>query len=739
MTYHYSEKFLNTLNVSNIEVANQLLDIFNDAFIGFENSNLNSNKLYIQFCHYDKNGVKQGKSTLFIVEPNLVQFYETGILEINEIDSLINRIIRNCDLSYSERDTFNDQLRITIEKYALKDFVETIIKDYINQNSSIVEQLNYQIVVDPQAAQLYINDQPVETVNGVYNNQGKAGTEIKIKIDMQGYHIIEDSFILNNGIQKKYILQPIYTKFHLAINPCDANIKLYKSNNLEIMPLSDATSDQNIDLSDLEEIELNKYDDMYCQDLKLYDQFIIYASKRLYKPYTYAFTNLDNIYKVINLEQYKVHVTINLDPIYDNAHVSINGKSVDVFPYEMDCAVGEYLEIDAFTDDGMRYSNFVIINESDIANGLIFNITFTHTYQLDISVTNDNARLYVNSQLVGQCYSGEFIEDSVVDIRVELEGYIPINERILIKNNISKTYTLNELIPRIPVTISVSPDDSLLSINGIPVLNPYISEVYENSTLSIRAIKDGYYSYNEKFVVNQSVNKNIVLTELPEQNVSVNIDCNIENIICYINDQLFSVPGTLIVEKGAQIKIDAFKDGYKNYQKQFVIDQDQDILIEMIPISEPTTVLLTLNINKSNALVMVNSKQIDPIDENCRIYEINIQKDAVADVLVTLTGYSPYRERFICNENIVKNIYLEKDPELEMYKLQVYVQNSGATLQINGVVEASPFIRSYRSRAPINIKCKLDGFRTFEQNLIMTKDAIVPIILDKLISIKPMN
>lgn len=729
MKYSYSEDFLNELDVSNIDIANKLLTIFNDAFLGFENSELNENQLYIRMCHYDKDGVKLGKSTLFVIEPNLVQFYETGTLEINELKSLVSRIIINCDLSYSERNNFENELRIMVEKYALTDFIKVVTKDYINQNSTVIENINYQIVADPQNAQIYINGELVESVNGVYNGTAKAGSEIVVRVEAQGYQIEQESFILNSEIQKVYNLVPIYTKFHLAIEPSDAEINLYK---IKESIDSNGSNDQN-----LEEISLIKKDDMYCADLKLYDQFILYAKKRMYKPHTYSFTNLDNIYKVINLESYKVHVTINLDENYPDAFVSINGKSVDVFPYQMDCAIGEFLTIKAHTGDGLKYSNFVVINEADIADGLTFNITFTKTYMVTLSTTNENALMCVNSELIGNQYRGEFIENSVVDVRVELEGYVPINEKILVRENVNKVYILNELIPRLPVTVSVFPEDAFLSINGIHVMNPHIFEVYENSVLSIRAMKSGYYPYTEKVVVNQPIIKNISLIELPVQNAVLNISCNVEEATCYVNDHIFDIPGSLTVAVGTKLKIEVFKDGYNTYQNEIVVNESQDLIINLEPLINPNTVILTLNVNRSNALVMVNSRQIDPIEGSNDVYELSVPINTMVDILVTLQGYSPYREKFICTENTTKNIIMEKDPELEMHKLQVYVQNPGATLLINGIVEASPFVREYRQRTPINIKCHLEGFRPFEQNIVMTEDIIVPIVLEKLINVKP--
>lgn len=736
--YHYSENFLSSLNISNIEVANQLLDIFNEAFLGFENSDLNQNQLFIRFCHYDKTSVKLGVSTLFAVAPNLVKFYESNILEIDEINNLVSRIIRQCDISYSNRENFEDDLRLTIEKYALKDFINVVVKDYINKNSSIVERINYQIVIDPIDAQLYINDQPVETINGVYNSCSKANTTINVKIDKQGYNLLQDSFILNSEINKQYTLQPIYIKAHFAVVPDNATINLYKVSNIDIQPLSidqykpyclEDVLPPEIDLSNLEEIDLNKIDDMYCQDLKMYDRFILYVKKRLYKPFVYTFTALDNIHKVVSLEDYKVHVTINLDEQYkDNSHVSINGKSIDVFPYEMDCAIGEFLKIEAFTDGGLQYSNFVIINEADIANGLIFNISFTKMYHLSVSLTQ-KAQLYINGVFVGDYFEGDFVENSIIDVKVQLDGYVPINDQLIITHNINKTYTLDELIPRIPVVISVNPNNALLTINGKQVLNPYISEVYENSTLNIRASCDGYYAYNEKFIITQPFNKNIDLTPLPIVDVTLKITCNIEDVTCYINDQIFTLPGSLVVPVGSRLKIEVFKDGYTSYNQEIVVNESQDLNIELQPLQNPDNCTLSLYVDKVNALVMVNGKQIDPVSINN--YEISIAKNTIVDLQVTLPGYSPYYERFVISDDTQKRIYLEKQPELEMYRLSVFVQNMGAILKINDIVQSHPFVKDYRSRTPVNIKCYLDGYVTFEQNVIMTQNLIIPIVLEK--------
>ena len=722
--YHYSEDFLSGLDVSNLEIANQLLSIFNEAFLGFENSTLNQEQLFIRFCKWDKDTVKLGSSVLFSFEPNFIKFYETSTLEIQELEPLVSRIIRQCDLSFNERSSIQDDLRLTIEKYALQDFITVCTKEFINQNSSVVENISYQVVTDPQDAQLYINGLAVQTVNGVYNSQGKAGTVISVKVEAQGYCTLTDTFTLGKETSKTYTLEPQYIKVHFAVVPDDAEVKLYRVHG-EVegaQPLSDLPSGV---IDTLEEVSLNKVQDMYCQSLRMYQKFILYTKKRLYKPSTFSFTALEDLHKVITLEDYKVHVVINLE---ETAHVSLNGKSIDIFPYEFDCMVGEFIKIEAFTDSGLRYSNFIIANEADIPKGLNINISFTKTYHLSVSLTQE-AELFINGEMVGNFYEGDFIENSVVDIKVEKDGYLAISDRIVMTRDIEKVYTLTELLPRYPVVIAVNPSDAFLTINGKAVTSPWVSEVYEGSSLEVRASKDGYYAFNEKILINSKVNKILDLTPLPILDVTLKITCNVEGATCYVNDQLYTLPGELKVQVGSRLKVQVFKDGYTSFETEVQVNGNQELKVQLQELQDPSTCTLNLYVDRINALVMINGKQVNP--ESIHQYKVEVPKDTICYLQVTLPGFSPYYERFTVTEDLSKRVYLEKDPELEMYRLSVYLKPLGAVLKVNDVIESVPFVRDYRSRTPINIKCYRDGYRTFEQNLIMTKNYLIPVILEE--------
>lgn len=724
--YDFSNAFKKQIKGLNVQsISAKILTVLNNAFDSVQRDD---SKVLISFKEFESNSVL---NHIFTVNVDFVQLSK-NVLKINNLNSLSIDIIKTCRTKNFDK-TLENENYLTIEKYAVQDFVTEVIKDYFKE--SIVNEKVYTISVKPQDALLIVNDEKVTTINGTYSNKAPENTEIKVYVSHDNYQSIEENIVVTSDKTLfNFNLEPILCAFNLVTVPETDNVHLYKKvertylNEKTGTALKESTKPSSFVFSDPEytysEIPLVKNGRVYQCSVNKGSEFVLRVKKRLYKDISETILFERDIFKVLDLEKYCIPVKIT-GP--ENCSVYVNDELVEI-PYKTELGVNEGLKIEALSDTGEVYKNFVIGNESNISTGLEFNINFTKMFDFDIKV-EDSADLYINNlKIDSNSYSEKLIEGSVVDVRVEKSGYVPVTERFYITHDIEEEYTLTEKLPEKVLSISVEPQDAYLILNGQQVINPYTGMYTENSEIQIKAFKSGYKAITENIIVNSDIEKNYILEEVQINKPILNIDCNVEDATLVVNNDFISLPASIYGVPGGLYNIMISKEGFKTYTNEIRLVENTDLHVELEKLSsEELTDKVKLNVkcSKLNSLIMINGVQVDNNST------VEYPRGTILDIEVTYPGYATCSSRMTISEDTDLNIVLEKTDTLSSYRVYIY-NTTGATLTVNDKQVAAPFVSDFEYGSKVKIKSELDGYETYENELFIDQDYIIYINLEKI-------
>ena len=723
--YDFSNAFKEQIKGLNVQsISDKILTVLNNAFDSIQNQD---GKVLISFKEFESNSVL---SHIFTVNVDFVQLSK-NVLKINNLNSLSIDIIKTCQTNFDK--TLENENYLTIEKYAIQDFVTEVLKDYFKE--SIVNEKVYTISVKPQDALLIVNDEKVTTINGTYSDKAPENSEIKVYVSHDNYEPIEETIVVTSDKTLfNFNLEPVLCAFNLVTVPETDNVHLYKKvertylNEKTGTALKESTKPSSFVFSDPEytysEIPLDKNGRVYQCSVNKGSEFVLQVKKRLYKDISETILFDRDIFKVLDLEKYCIPVKIT-GP--ENCSVYINDELVEI-PYKTELGVNEGLKIEALSDTGEVYKNFVIGNESNISTGLEFNINFTKMFDFDIRV-EDSADLYINNlKIDSNSYSEKLIEGSVVVVRVEKSGYVPVTERFYITHDIEKEYVLTEKLPEKVLSISVEPQDAYLILNGQQVTNPYTGMFTENSEIQIKVFKSGYKAITENIIVNSDIEKNYILEEVQVNKPILNIDCNVEDATLVVNNDFITLPASIYGVPGGLYNIMISKEGFKTYTNEIRLVENTDLHVELEKLSESELtdkVKLNVKCSKLNSLIMINGVQVDNNST------VEYPRGTILDIEVTYPGYATCSSRMTISEDTDLNIVLEKTDNLSSYRVYIY-NTTGATLTVNDKQVAAPFVSDFEYGSKVKIKSELDGYETYENELFIDQDYIIYINLEKI-------
>ena len=717
--YDFSNAFKEQIKGLNVQsISAKILTVLNNAFDSIQNQD---GKVLISFKEFESNSVL---SHIFTVNVDFVQLSK-NVLKINNLNSLSIDIIKTCRTKNFDK-TLENENYLTIEKYAIQDFVTEVVKDYFKE--SITNEKVYTISVKPQDALLIVNDEKVTTINGTYSDKAPENSEIKVYVSHDNYEPVEETIVVTSDKTLfNFNLEPVLCTFNLVTVPETDNVHLYKKvertylNEKSGTALKESTKPSSFVFSDPEytysEIPLVKNDRVYQCSVNKGSEFVLQVKKRLYKDISKTILFDRDIFEVLDLEKYCIPVKIT-GP--ENCSVYVNDELVEI-PYKTELGVNEGLKIEALSDSGEVYKNFVIGNESNISTGLEFNINFTKMFDFDIKV-EDSADLYINNlKIDSNSYSEKLIEGSVVDVRVEKSGYVPVTERFYITHDIEKEYVLTEKLPEKVLSISVEPQDAYLILNGQQVTNPYTGMFTENSEIQIKVFKSGYKAITENIIVNSDIEKNYVLEEVQINKPILNIDCNVEDAVLVVNNDFVTLPASIYGVPGSLYSIMISKEGFKTYTNEIRLVENTDLHVELEKLSsEELTDKVKLNVkcSKLNSLIMINGVQVDNNST------VEYPRGTILDIEVTYPGYATCSSRMTISEDTDLNIVLEKTDNLSSYRVYIY-NTTGATLTVNDKQVAAPYVSDFEYGSKVKIKSELDGYETYENELFIDQDYII--------------
>ena len=327
--YDFSNAFKEQIKGLNVQSTSaKILTVLNNAFDSIQNQD---GKVLISFRDFDGKSIK---SHIFTVNVDFVSLSK-NVLKINNLNSLSIDIIKTCRTKNFDK-TLENENYLTIEKYAIQDFVTEVVKDYFKE--TVTNEKVYTISVSPQDALLIVNDEIVTTINGTYSDKAPENSEIKVYVSHDNYEPVEETITLSSEKSVfNFELKPVLCAFNLVTVPETDNVHLYKKvertylNEKTGTALKESTKPSSFVFSDPEytysEIPLVKNDRVYQCSVNKGSEFVLQVKKRLYKDISKTILFDRDIFEVLDLEKYCIPVKIT-GP--ENCSVYVNDELVEI-------------------------------------------------------------------------------------------------------------------------------------------------------------------------------------------------------------------------------------------------------------------------------------------------------------------------------------------------------------------------------------------------------------------------
>lgn len=272
-----------------------------------------------------------------------------------------------------------------------------------------------------------------------------------------------------------------------------------------------------------------------------------------------------------------------------------------------------------------------------------------------------NATVYLNNQKMGTTELGVFLEPGRYELRLEMEGYLPITEMIeVIPTNDKKKNVFNyQLIKNKGILqLSVAPSTARISINGKQVDGKTFELSPGRYSLEISADKYDSFKEEVEIVLGNVIRKEVVLKRLTgllileiqpaEAKVTINKESksgsNIELFPGNYEIQV-SAPGYYPESQMIQIERD------KNYQKTFNLKRKKGSLqFTVKPLDAQVT------------LIQGGIEQFRWEGMNL----LNEMETGTYELVVKLKNYKTFRKRIDIRENetTIENIQLQQGSDL---------------------------------------------------------------------------
>ncbi len=330
------------------------------------------------------------------------------------------------------------------------------------------------------------------------------------------------------------------------------------------------------------------------------------------------------------------------------------------------------------------------------------NILFNYTLQsidpvaVNINSTPQGATVFVNEDEKGKTPLAKFLYPGKYKIRLNLSGYLPINEEITVTDNGSNEFNYNLTKDISYLTLDVTPTDAEVRINdritktGNLELLPgnYIIRISKSKYIPI--IDTVNLKLGEKIHKKYSLAKNVGYLTLNVTPADAEILINKEDYSGRTEIEL--APGTY--------KIEVKKEGY--YGKEEVLNVELGKTIRKQYTLEPKVGTLQFSISPPNANVklirngeVINNWKGLKIVKNLLVGKYEIEAKA--------NGYKTYRKKFEIRENEIKKIEAELTPGSDFGLLvfespnacEIYIDDKKVD-NINGKINIAPGLHKIR-------------------------------------------
>jgi len=333
-----------------------------------------------------------------------------------------------------------------------------------------------------------------------------------------------------------------------------------------------------------------------------------------------------------------VDIKIDLQKLVSNYQLSIatNPSSADVYidnryvgrsPLNLTLEEGtKNLRIDRSGYE-TYYETFVLdrsISKNITLKPIVVN------YQLSLITNPSSADVYIDNTYMGRSPLNLTLPEGTKNLRIEKSGYETYYETLLLNRSISKSITLSPQIKTYKLSVSSSPSNARVYINGTYEGMTPIALTLKEGTYTVQLTLDGY----EDFVTSVNLDRDRQVTAtLYSKKARLSIETDPSNATIYVdNSYVGRSPITIDLDAGRHtVKIE--KAGYLTETRDVNLSAGTTSSLKVVMQEEKPVARINITSDPKNARIFINGKDYGRTD---RIVEL---EPGYYEIIIVLEGY----------------------------------------------------------------------------------------------------
>jgi hypothetical protein len=279
-------------------------------------------------------------------------------------------------------------------------------------------------------------------------------------------------------------------------------------------------------------------------------------------------------------------------------------------------------------------SGYVTYTETLVLNRNISkSITLTpivQNYQLSVITSPSGADVYVNNAYIGRTPLNVTLEAGTKNLRIERSGYETYSESFMLDRSISKSITLSPLVREYRLSVTSSPSNALVYINGSYQGRTPLNLNLREGTYTVRVTANGYDDFSTSVSLDRDRQVSATLyakkARLTVETEPTNASVFVDNV--YVGRSPLSID----VDAGRHtIRVE--KSGYITDSKEVNLAAGTSSSTKIILVEERPVARITISSDPSNARIFINGRDYGRTN---RVVELD---PGYYEVVLVLDGY----------------------------------------------------------------------------------------------------
>jgi hypothetical protein len=251
-------------------------------------------------------------------------------------------------------------------------------------------------------------------------------------------------------------------------------------------------------------------------------------------------------------------------------------------------------------------------------------------YQLSLITNPSSADVYIDNTYMGRSPLNLTLPEGTKNLRIEKSGYETYYETLLLNRSISKSITLSPQIKTYKLSVSSSPSNARVYINGTYEGMTPIALTLKEGTYTVQLTLDGY----EDFVTSVNLDRDRQVTAtLYSKKARLSIETDPSNATIYVdNSYVGRSPITIDLDAGRHtVKIE--KAGYLTETRDVNLSAGTTSSLKVVMQEEKPVARINITSDPKNARIFINGKDYGITD---RIVEL---EPGYYEIIIVLEGY----------------------------------------------------------------------------------------------------